>query len=90
MFKSEHFFCWHRLRRWLVCFPRCSDNLRTDKIRPVTRWAKTHLEHFLSSLEKCVGHSLKLLDTGQKIWAPLRKHFSPPGVPSWLQAWIEF
>ena len=35
---------------------------------------------FFAPLEKCVGHSLK-------IWAPLRKHFAPPGVPSWLRAW---
>jgi len=29
-----------------------------------------------------IGHSLK-------IWAPLRKLFAPPGVPSWLQAWAK-
>jgi len=29
---------------------------------------------------------LKLLDIVQKIWAPLRKLFAPPGVPSWLRA----
>jgi len=23
----------------------------------------------------------------QNIWAPLGKHFAPPGVPSWLRAW---
>jgi len=40
---------------------------------------KPPLENFSPpSLEKCVGHSLKLLDTVQKIWAP--------GVPSWLRA----
>jgi len=27
------------------------------------------------------------LDTVQKIWAPHRKVFAPPGVPSWLRAW---
>jgi len=27
-------------------------------------------------VEKCVGHSLKLLDTVRKIWAPLRKLFA--------------
>jgi len=27
-----------------------------------------------------LGHSLK-------IWVPLRKLFSPPGVPRWLRAW---
>jgi len=37
-------------------------------------------------LEKCVGYSLKLLDIVHKIWAPLRKLFTPPGVPSWLRA----
>ena len=39
-------------------------------------------------LEKCVGHSFKILDIVQKIWAPLRKLFAPPGVTSWLRAWI--
>jgi len=38
-------------------------------------------------LEKCVGHSLKLSDTVQKILAPLRKIVAPPGVTSWLWAW---
>jgi len=37
-------------------------------------------------LEKCVGHGLKLLDIVQKIWAPLRRLFAPPGVPSWLRS----
>jgi len=27
------------------------------------------------------------LDIVQNIWAPLRKLFAPPGVPSWLRAW---
>jgi len=27
------------------------------------------------------------MDIVQKIWAPLRKLFAPPGVPSWLRAW---
>jgi len=26
------------------------------------------------------------LDTVQKIWAPLKKLFAPPGIPSWLRA----
>jgi len=54
--------------------------------RPVTRGAQggeAPLENFSPSLEKCVGHSLKLLDIVQKIWAPLGKLFAPPGVPSW-------
>jgi len=25
----------------------------------------------------------------KKIWDPLRKLFSPPGVPSWLQVWFK-
>ena len=45
------------------------------------------LENFSPLLEKCVGRSLKLLDILQKIWAPLRKLFARPGVPSWLRAW---
>jgi len=44
------------------------------------------LENFLRPLEKCVGHSLKLLEIVQKFWAPLRKLFAPPVVPSWLRA----
>jgi len=39
-------------------------------------------------MEKCAGYSLKLLDVVQKNWAPLRKLFAPPGVPSWLRAWF--
>jgi len=39
-----------------------------------------------SSLGKCVGYSLELLDIILKIWAPLRKLFAPPNVPSWLRA----
>ena len=67
-------------------------------IRPVTRGrrgAKPPLENFSppsrayeGPLEKCVGYSLKLLDTVQKIWTPLSKLFAPPGVPSWLRAWL--
>jgi len=33
------------------------------------------------------GHSLKLLDTLWKIWAPFRKLFDTPGVPSRLRTW---
>jgi len=44
------------------------------------------LEKFLPPLEKCVGRSLKFLHIVQKIWAPLRKLFAPPCVPSWLRA----
>jgi len=29
------------------------------------------------------------LDIILKIWAPLRKHFAPLGVPSWLLAWLK-
>jgi len=28
------------------------------------------------------------LDTIQKIWAPPRKLFCPPGAISWLRAWM--
>jgi len=41
---------------------------------------------FFAPQEKCFGHSLKLFDIFQKFWAPLRKHFAPPGVSSWLRA----
>ena len=49
-----------------------------------TLWSVAHLDQahnqggedppikFLKALEKCIGHRLKLLDTVQKIWAPLR------------------
>jgi len=40
-------------------------------------------------LEKCVEHSLKILDIVQKIWAPLGKLFSPPGVPRKLRACVK-
>jgi len=57
--------------------------------RPVTRGAKLPLENFTPSLEKYVGHNLKVLGIVWKIWATLRKLFAPPGVPSWLRAWYE-
>jgi len=47
------------------------------------------LESFLPPLEKCVGHSLKLLDIGQLILAPLGKLFAAPGASSWLMAWVD-
>jgi len=31
--------------------------------------------------------SLKIIGHSSNIWAPLRKLFAPPGVPSWLWAW---
>jgi len=46
--------------------------------------AVPHWKFFLP-LEKCVGHSLKLLDVVLKNWTLLRKPFAPPGVPSWLR-----
>jgi len=45
------------------------------------RGAKPLLEKFSPPLEKCVGHSLKLLETAKKIRAPLRKLFAPPWCP---------
>jgi len=33
------------------------------------------------SLEKCIGHRLKLLNIVQKIWATLRKLSAPPQGP---------
>ena len=55
--------------------------------RPVTRGAQggwIPLKIF-ATLEKCVGHALKLLDIIQKSWVLLRKLFHP-NVPSWLRA----
>jgi len=59
--------------------------------RPVIRRGKSAPRKFFALLpEKCVGHSFKILDIVQKIWAPLGKLFAPPGVPSWLRAcWRE-
>jgi len=51
------------------------ENLDTG--RPATRGAKPTLEKYSPPLEKCVGHSLKLLDIVSKIWVPLRKLFAP-------------
>ena len=45
-----------------------------------------YLQKFSPSLEKCVGHGLKLIDIVLKIWA-LSENSAPPGVPSWLRAW---
>jgi len=54
--------------------------------RPVTRdtlgGSEAPLENSSHPREKCVGYSLKILDIVQKIWAPLRKLFAPPTVPS--------
>jgi len=44
------------------------------------------LENFPPPLKKCLGQSSNLLDTVQKIWAPLKKLFAPLGAPSWLRA----
>jgi len=54
--------------------------------RPVS---KGGLRKFFATLEKCVGHSLKILDIVQKIWAPLEKLFAPPGVANWLWAYSQ-
>jgi len=60
--------------------------IRSTICRPVTRGGEATLETFLPPLEKGVGYSLKMLDIVQKLWAPLRKLFAPPGVSSWLRA----
>jgi len=52
------------------------------------RGGETPPRNFFAPLEKCVEYSLKILDIVQKIWAPLRKLFAPPGVSSWLRAWF--
>jgi len=46
--------------------------------------AYPHIKIF-SPLEKCVGHSLKLLDIVKK-FGPLSENSSTPGDPSWLRA----
>jgi len=43
---------------------------------PNPRGAKPTLENFRPPPEKCVGHSLKILDIVQNIWAPLGKLFA--------------
>jgi len=42
--------------------------------------AKPHPENFSPPLEKCVGHSLKILDIVQEMWAP-RKTLHPSCCP---------
>jgi len=39
--------------------------------RPVTREGEAFRENLSPSLEKCIGHNLKILDTVQKLWAPV-------------------
>jgi len=56
---------------------------------PVAIGGETSFRKFFAPLEKYVGCSLKLLDINQTIWAPLGKLFAPPGVPSWLRAWVD-
>ena len=48
--------------------------------------SKAPLENLSSPLEKYVIHSLKVVNIVHKIWATLRKLFTPSGVPSWLRA----
>ena len=82
----KYFFPWSTLayerpqvRIWgrQICFLLwVLSNLVTPLLRTVARKSSYLLS---SPLEKCVGHGLKLLDTVQKIWAPLRKLFAPPG-----------
>jgi len=45
-------------------------------VRPVTRGGCPPAKMF-APLEKCVGHSLKLLAIVEKIWPPLKAHFAP-------------
>jgi len=58
--------------------------------RPVTRKFFAPLEEnfFFRPPGKMYWTSIKLLDEVQKIWAPLRKLFTPPSGPSWLRACI--
>jgi len=55
--------------------------------RTVTTGRLAPMQKFVPPLEKSVGHSWKLLDIFLKSWAPLRKLFATPGVPSWLRVW---
>jgi len=60
-------------------------------VRPVTtgsRGCESPLKFFSLPLEKCVGHRLKLFDIVQTFWSPPRKLLAPPGVRSWLRAWL--
>ena len=68
-----------------------SVELRDSRLatKPVTiggAGGEAPLENYSLLLEKCVGHSLKILDIVQKNWARLRKLIAPAGVPSWLRA----
>ena len=95
---SSHFVLWQAVsKQYSVArlksniLPSQHSGLATPPFhRPVTRGAKALLENYppRPPLEKCVGHRLKLFNIVQKNWAPLRKLFTPPGVPSWLQAWF--
>ena len=62
--------------------PRCSDHQARNQWG--AQGGEVPLEKFSPLLEKCVGHSLKLLDAVQKIWAPLRKLFVASDIPSKL------
>jgi len=58
--------------------------------RPVTTGGaggvKPPLENFSPPPGKMYWTSCKLIGYSSKIWAPLRKSFASPGVPSWLRA----
>jgi len=76
----------------ISCFLYLWFSLQWVVHRPVTRESvggEVPLEKFFApAQEKFVRYILKLLDIFQKILAPLRKLFAPPGVPSWLRAWL--
>jgi len=67
---------------------RSSKHLLLRTQRPVTRGASPHEKIFVHHWKMCWTNSLTLLHIRLKIWAPLRKLFAPPGVPSWLRACV--
>jgi len=69
---------WMRRGTWNWCPVKIISLTDQDGTRGVK---PPPLENFLPLLKKCIGYSLKILDIFQKIWAPLRKLFVPPGVP---------
>jgi len=83
LYVPKIFGVWPPWSPWLRHGP---NHRRWEQVR--NQGGEAPLENFSPPVEKCVGYNLKILDIVQKIWAPLRKFLAPPGVPSWLRAWL--